>query len=183
MIVPVLDPLVWIATLAASALGAREVAQEALRTVTEKIRTERRKENFWKKIFYLIGLPSTVLSASAGVTVVTSDFKALAAVLAFASAVLGGVFAFLRPDARMEAAHQRANQWEAQKLAITVLEKIDLDDDNLDRDEVLRRVGPILENQYRLLTGETRPAELVQRTSATTPIDRTGESHMAKGPE
>jgi hypothetical protein len=167
-----IDPLVLIATLAASALGAREVAEEALRTAIDRINAERRSETFWKKVFYAIGLPSTILSAAAGVTVVTWDNKVITAILAFASAVLGALFTFLRPDARMEAARRKADQWEAQKLAITVLEKVDLGDEQLDHDEVVRRLRPILDEQVRLLTGELPPSQISAAPTTNDPTPR-----------
>jgi hypothetical protein len=102
------------------------VKPELLPIIHEFVRRGRRNEDLgdnhevvrrlWTLVNYLLGVPAAVLAGISG-GVGLGDYRQLAAVLAFVSAGLGGLLAFLNPAARISqagrhaAAHWRIAQW------------------------------------------------------------------------
>jgi hypothetical protein len=99
---------------------------ELLPMIEEFVRRGRRNEDLgdkheavrrvWILVNYLLGVPAAVLAAVSG-GVGLGDSRQLAALLAFMSAGLGGLLAFINPAARISdagrraAAHWRIAQW------------------------------------------------------------------------
>jgi len=87
------------------------------------------------------------------VTVVASLSPWVPATLAFTAAVVGAAVTFLKPEAQMQEQKQEAEKWEDEKLYLETALAIDLSDDDLDRDELLRRLQPLLDRHHQRLTG------------------------------
>jgi hypothetical protein len=77
----------------------RSEAQRIEQQTETSALAQRRAAETWGWIYYLVGIPATVLAAFAGASAL-ADYRVLAAVLALSSAVVSGLLTFLNPGAQ-----------------------------------------------------------------------------------
>jgi hypothetical protein len=151
----VFDPLTLVAALAASAVQpARDLISQRVKWAMDAVSKAQRRQRVWTIIHYALGLLAAIASAAAGVTVVASLRPWIPATLAFTAAVVGAAVTFLKPEAQMQEQKQEAEKWEDEKLYLETALAIDLSDDDLDRDELMRRLQPLLDRHHQRLTRE-----------------------------
>jgi hypothetical protein len=87
--------------------GIKEQAERVEEQTAISAVAQRRAAEAWGWIYYVVGVPATVLAALAGASAL-ADYKVLAAVLALSSAVVSAVLTFLNP-AGQASEHRKAS--------------------------------------------------------------------------
>ncbi|MDQ0910188.1 hypothetical protein QFZ22_006173 [Streptomyces canus] len=94
-----------------------EIINSAIKRAQDKQYKKKKDEAFWRKTYFIFGIPATALAAIAGLTAFFSTAGRIpAAILAVLAAFSSSIFTFLNPERRASEAKKEAEAWEAFEL-------------------------------------------------------------------